>query len=131
MPPEVKELFYPGVEKPDLAADYDVLGFDADHCLVKYNIIPLCMLMKKGMADDLVKEGGYPEELKEAPDSLLNICLNNSVWDIQNNTILELGEEKIVVNAFKGSRKLTEEEVVQMYGEERVFQHLEYPNKLR
>ena len=38
IPATVKELFFPGVEKPDLCLDYDVLGFDADHCLVKYNL---------------------------------------------------------------------------------------------
>ena len=131
MPSELKDLFFPGVSKPDLVEEYDVLGFDADHCIVKYNIEPLCRLMMKGMSADLVEMAGYPPELMELSDDLIGMSINNSVWDIENNTILELGEGKVVTNAYKGTRKLTDDDIVQLYGESRVFQHLEYPTKLK
>jgi hypothetical protein len=41
IPPEVKRHFFQGVEPPNLLRDYDVIGFDADHCMVKYNNVDL------------------------------------------------------------------------------------------
>lgn len=52
-----------GVEKPNLCKDYDVLGFDVDHCLVKYNIRPLVQLMAKNMGEDLIELANFPEEI--------------------------------------------------------------------
>lgn len=41
IPAEVKKHFFQGVEPPRLLTDYDVLGFDADHCMVKYHNVEL------------------------------------------------------------------------------------------
>ena len=38
IPPSIKEHFFKDVKMPNLSEDYDAIGFDADHCLVKYNI---------------------------------------------------------------------------------------------
>jgi hypothetical protein len=38
IPAEVKQHFFQGVQPPNLLTDYDAIGFDADHCLVKYNV---------------------------------------------------------------------------------------------
>lgn len=38
IPPHIKKFFFQGKSPPDILQDYDVLGFDVDHCLVKYNI---------------------------------------------------------------------------------------------
>ena len=47
-----------------LNQEYDVLGFDADHCLVKYNISALVRLMIATMSEDL-REIGYPAEIQQ------------------------------------------------------------------
>jgi len=84
----LKELFFPGVDPPDIVEDYNVLGFDADHCLVKYNIANLSALMTKALCSDLIEKHGYPAELANVPADAHSIGLNNSVWDIENNLIL-------------------------------------------
>jgi hypothetical protein len=38
IPPEIKSHFFTTKDKPSLLRDFDVLGFDADHCIVKYNL---------------------------------------------------------------------------------------------
>ena len=38
IPPKVKEHFFHGKTMPDLCKEYQVVGFDADHCIVKYNM---------------------------------------------------------------------------------------------
>ena len=38
IPPSVKKFFYTDQGVPNFTKDYDAIGFDADHCFVKYNI---------------------------------------------------------------------------------------------
>lgn len=38
IPASVKKYFFEGVDMPNYSRDYDAIGFDADHCLVKYDI---------------------------------------------------------------------------------------------
>ena len=35
IPPSVKKHFFNDVEMPNFTKDFDAIGFDADHCLVK------------------------------------------------------------------------------------------------
>ena len=113
---------------PNFATDYDVLGFDADHCLVKYNIPQLAALMSRLTSADLHERLGYPEEIRNVPDSIHGMSLNNTVWDIQNRLLLKLGEGKVVVQANRGTTKLTQAEIESVYSSSAVFQPLNYPN---
>ena len=54
IPEHLKQIFFPDRSPPDLLRDYHVLGFDADHCLVKYNVINLSKLMTKALCEDLI-----------------------------------------------------------------------------
>lgn len=83
-----------------------MIGFDADHCIVKYNIRALVALLTDITKNDLFNLG-YPEEIKQVPEALYGISLNNAIWDIEHRTILKLGEGKLVVRATKGSRPMT------------------------
>ena len=38
IPANLKRYIFTDKSKPNLLTDYDVLGFDADHCIVKYNV---------------------------------------------------------------------------------------------
>jgi hypothetical protein len=38
VPAYLKRYIFTDKSKPNLLTDYDVLGFDADHCVVKYNV---------------------------------------------------------------------------------------------
>ena len=74
-----------------------MLGFDADHCIVKYNIVNLTRLIARITADDMFKLYGYPESITQFPPNLDEISLNNVIWDIEHRTLLKLGEGKLVV----------------------------------
>ena len=45
IPESIKKFFFTGVEMPNFTRDYDAIGFDADHCLVKYNIKAVTSLL--------------------------------------------------------------------------------------
>ena len=74
--------------------DYDVVGFDADHCIVKYNVRKLAELMARGMGEELRDKFGYPEEITKMNESFYDLGLNNAVWDIEKRTLLKLVEGK-------------------------------------
>lgn len=108
-----------------------MLGFDADHCLVKYNVVNLSKLMTKALCEDLIAQQGYPAELLDIPAECHAIGLNNSVWDIENNLIVRLVEGKQVARAYKGFRQLSETEVRSVYGDPPIMDWLDYPRKTR
>ena len=103
----MKQYYFADRSPPDLCAEYDVIGFDADHCLVKYNIPKLASTLSEITSNDLFTLLGYPEEIKQVGDDYNPMSLNNTVWDIENRTLLKLGEGKLVVQANRGTTKLT------------------------
>jgi hypothetical protein len=60
--------------------------------------------MTKALAEDLIANEGYPTSLLDIPADVHGIGLNYSVWDIQNNLIVQLVEDKQVARAYKGFR---------------------------
>ena len=62
IPTDLKPYFYSNKCKPDLVNDYDAIGFDTDHCLVKYNVKALVDLVVKGHIEELVGMG-YSQKL--------------------------------------------------------------------
>ena len=127
IPAPLKPFIFSDKVAPNLAADYDVIGFDADHCLVKYNIPRLSSMINRCFAKDLTANFGYPPEISQIPDELIGISLNNAVWDIENRTLLKLGEGKVVLRACKGSTVLDREAIEELYGSPPVFHPLDYP----
>jgi len=64
IPPTLKELFFQkDLKMPNYSEDYDVLGFDADHCFVKYNLHAYTRLLISIDLKDLHEVEGYPEEI--------------------------------------------------------------------
>ena len=47
-----------------MSKDYDAIGFDADHCLVKYNVKNLTKLIVGVFLKELHEYSGYPEEIQ-------------------------------------------------------------------
>lgn len=129
IPASLKDTFFANSNAPNLLQDYDVLGFDADHCLVKYKLPQKTRLVCDITADDLCTNYGYPEELRHWPPSLSAIALNNVIWDIEHRTLLKLGEGKIIVQAFRGSQRISESEIVAIYGSPPIFEAFNYPTQ--
>lgn len=116
---------------PNLLEDYDVLGFDADHCLVKYHVRELMLLVARIQGEDLHKKGGYPAEIADFDPSQIDICLNNAVWDIKTGNLLKLLEGGIVARACHGFKPLSQAEIEATYGSPPRFETLNYPQTTR
>ena len=61
------------------------------------------------------------------PEAMYGMSLNNTVWDIEHRLLLKLGEGKRVVQACRGSTRLTQAEIESVYGSPALFEHLNYP----
>ena len=93
LPSKVKQEFFSDKQMPNLMRDYDVIGFDVSHTFVKYNIDFFVRHIVEGFLKDLHENFGYPEDILDFNYSQnLGTCLNCAVWDIDNGTILKLGE---------------------------------------
>lgn len=58
----------------------------------------------------------------------LEVCLNASVFDIDNGLIIKLAEGLEVVQAMKGMRKLDNEEIKKVYGSPPIYHAYQWPN---
>ena len=57
----------------DQLGDFDVIGFDLDHTLVRYNVSTLVRMVEKIFMQTLI------EDWKGYPDNLLELCEDDSV----------------------------------------------------
>lgn len=91
IPPEIKEVFFKDISIPDLN-QYDVLGFDLDHCLAKYKVKPLVQLLLRISLEDF-REMGYPKEIQEFDyENDLGYCMNHSVFDVVTGLVIKLSD---------------------------------------
>lgn len=128
IPAAIKEHFFTGIPQPNLLEDYDVVGFDADHCIVKYNNKELVkFLVKIELAE--FAEMGWPKAIEDFDyENDLEMCLNASIFDIDNGLVIKLAKGQEVINAMKGMRKLTRAEIEGIYGSPPVYKSYQWPN---
>lgn len=63
IPEILKPHFFEDKTVPDLVKDYDVIGFDTDNTLVKYNIKNLARLLIESYLTELNESFGYPASI--------------------------------------------------------------------
>ena len=80
---------------PNLIADYDAIGFDTEHTLVKFNNDEMARLMISTVLEDLVENFGYPAETANFDyENNLSMCMTNAVWDLEHGTVIKLAGNK-------------------------------------
>lgn len=127
IPADLKRYIFTDKSMPNLLNDYDVLGFDADHCIVKYNVRELMIHVSNIQGLDMHTKGGYPAEIAHYEPGDLGLCLNNTVWDIPRGNLLKLTEGKVITRAYHGRRPLLNQEICTIYGSPPIFSALDYP----
>lgn len=111
-------------EPPNLA-DYDVVGFDADHCIVKYNLPALTRHMTAGAAHDFVERFDYPPEFCDFKEEEFDFPMNGLVIDKERGVFLKLGENHEILRAYYGYEQLSKERIAELYGEERTWKEFD------
>ena len=126
-PPEIKSVFMPNATLPNLD-DYDVIGFDVDHTLCKYNITYHVRKIIENALTVAHQSFGYPKEILDFDYvNDIGICFDGAVWDIVNERIIKLGEGKRVMRAYFGFEETSQEQIKEIYGNPPVFEDLKFP----
>jgi hypothetical protein len=116
-----------------LISDYDAIGFDLEHTLVKFNVRAMTKLIVEGHLEDLKTKFAYPAEVEffDYDDESLNLFLNNAVWDIEHGTVLKLAEGQIITHAVHGIKPMGMDMIKQIYGDPPIFKTLQWPQTYR
>ncbi|EDW79484.2 uncharacterized protein Dwil_GK20501 [Drosophila willistoni] len=98
--------------------EYEIIGFDLDGTLLRYNIHEMTILIYNVLRRYLVEERGYSKQLLE--QSLNVDFLQKGLFlDGPRGNVLKLGKNATILRATHGTRRLTDEEIVSIYGAER------------
>jgi hypothetical protein len=80
------------LKAPDLMQDYDVLGFNVEHCMAPFNQEELTKVLCESYLTYLHSQKGYPDDILDFNYANVNVTMNNAVWDIKNGNVLKLDE---------------------------------------
>jgi hypothetical protein len=107
VPAIIKPFFWSNKKAPSLQNDYDVIGFEVNHCIAKYNIIETTKLIVEVLLDELYNNLGYPSEiLKFNYDKNISVASTNLIWDIDYGTLLKIANQCEITHAILGNEKL-------------------------
>ncbi|XP_067840798.1 5'-nucleotidase domain-containing protein 1 isoform X3 [Heptranchias perlo] len=109
-------------------ADSDVIGFDLDHTLCRYNVPETFALIYDSFAQFLVEQKGYDRELMTVTPDCWDFCFKGLLLDLEDGNLLKLGEDGTVLRASHGTRILTVEEILETYGKKRKWKHFKTIN---
>ncbi|KAL6087466.1 hypothetical protein STEG23_009351 [Scotinomys teguina] len=78
-------------------ADCDVVGFDLDHTLCRYNLPESARLIYNSFAQFLVKEKGYDKELLTLTPEDWDFCCKGLALDLEDGTFIKLAADGTVL----------------------------------
>ena len=81
--------------------EYNWIGFDMDHTLVKYIRKEFYMLLHSAFSKFLVDEKGYDKVLLERKFNE-NFCKKGHVVDIETGDIISISSEGEIIEAYHG-----------------------------
>jgi hypothetical protein len=93
IPERLKPMFFANQLPPDILKDYDCIGFDADHCIIKYKTAEMLDTLIVGSLNALLADyKGYPEDILKFDWKNKNMWMNATLWDIDKGMLLKLGK---------------------------------------
>ncbi|XP_070518526.1 5'-nucleotidase domain-containing protein 1 [Cardiocondyla obscurior] len=101
--------------------DYDIIGFDLDNTLLRYNIMNLVHMEYKILATYLVEERGYSREhlLKPLTDDDLDFMQKGLLLDCEKGNVLRISPDGIIHRACHGTHLLNINQIKEIYPEQR------------
>ncbi|EDV39505.1 uncharacterized protein Dana_GF10066 [Drosophila ananassae] len=101
-----------------LLGHYDIVGFDLDGTLLRYNLREMSALIYDVLKQFLVEQRGYKSDLLAQPLDV-DFLQKGLFLDGPRGNVLKLSNEAEIMRATHGTRLLTDEEIVAIYGAER------------
>ncbi|XP_067558403.1 5'-nucleotidase domain-containing protein 1 isoform X1 [Pseudorca crassidens] len=94
----------------------DVVGFDLDHTLCRYNLPESARLIYNSFAQFLVKEKGYDKELLTVTPEDWDFCCKGLALDLEDGNFIKLADNGTVLRASHGTKMLAPEVLAEEYG---------------
>lgn len=104
-------------------SDCDVIGFDLDHTLCRYRLRDTSRLIYDGFAQYLVSERGFSKALLNPAPKHWDFCSKGLVLDLEEGNILKLAADGAILRASHGTKSLSVEEIIELYGQKREWKH--------
>uniref|UniRef100_A0A8D0DQP1 5'-nucleotidase domain-containing protein 1 n=1 Tax=Salvator merianae TaxID=96440 RepID=A0A8D0DQP1_SALMN len=79
-------------------ADCEVIGFDLDHTLCRYNLVETARLIYESFAQYIVKERGYDKDLLDVSPESWDFCFKGLVLDMEEGNFLKLAADGTVLS---------------------------------
>lgn len=98
-------------------AQYDCIGFDLDNTIVKYNIKNMIYHEYQTLADFLVNKGYSKEFLLKPVDEGADFMQKGLLLDFERGNLLRVCPDGSVQIASHGTKFLTKQEIIDIYGE--------------
>ncbi|KAI5713004.1 hypothetical protein M8J75_012958 [Diaphorina citri] len=111
--------YIPKMAKTFCLDDYDAIGFDLDNTLATYNLKNLLEMEYNCLAEYLVEEKGYKEEVLMKPfnEKSTDFIQRGLIVDSQRGNLLKLDYSGKIVKVAHGLSFLTPEDIKKTYGE--------------
>ena len=112
--------------------DIDVIGFDLDHTLVIYNNKNMINLLYSSYSNYLISHKNYPKEIsyENNEDFIINFTELGLILDCEKGNVLKLSNNKEIIKAFHGKKKLSKEEILKFYPSEK-FEEFDFNLKFK
>ncbi|GAB5571816.1 5'-nucleotidase domain-containing protein 1 isoform X1 [Prionailurus iriomotensis] len=94
----------------------DVVGFDLDHTLCRYNLPESAVLIYNSFAQFLVKEKGYDKELLTVTPEDWDFCCKGLALDLEDGNFIKLADNGTVLRASHGTKMMAPEALAEEYG---------------
>uniref|UniRef100_A0A8C1TAW1 5'-nucleotidase domain-containing protein 1 n=1 Tax=Cyprinus carpio TaxID=7962 RepID=A0A8C1TAW1_CYPCA len=104
-------------------SECDVIGFDLDHTLCRYNLKETSRLIYESFARYLVEHKGYDKDLLHLTPATWDFCFKGLVVDLEEGNLVKLAEDGTVLRATHGTKNLSIDDIIKHYGPKREWKH--------
>lgn len=103
--------------------DYDCIGFDLDNTLLRYKLTEMVQLEYRVLAHFLVTAKGYSNKFLDRPmQDNIEFLQKGLIIDFARGNILKIAYDGYISKACHGTKQLTDDEIVEIYGQSRCWQ---------
>lgn len=103
--------------------DYDCIGFDLDNTLLRYKLTEMVELEYNVLAHFLITAKGYSSKFLERPmQENIDFLQKGLIIDFARGNILKIAYDGYISKACHGTRQLSDDEIVAIYGKGRSWQ---------